>query len=135
MGFFSKKATEKRASEPMRNAEIIENLFDDSEKWGTKMLGQLIDYTNGTCFAEMGEEELRMVNSCIDYWKYLREMAITWAEKSDKEYKALVHDNEILKQQLENQREALLEMRVMLREINDSINDKSIVVKKDKKAE
>lgn len=136
MGFFTKKAVEKRASEPVRTADIVEDIFDDSEKWGTKMLGAVMDYTNGAVIGEFGEDEVRLINMGIDYWKYLREMCLAWAEKTDKEHKALVHDNEILRQQLENQREALLEMRVMLKEMNDSINDKSIVVKKgDKKAE
>lgn len=132
MGFFSRLAKERKESEikPSKTARIIEDLFDDTEKWGTKMIGQLIDYTNGTCFAEMGEEELRLVNSCIDYWKYLREECIMWAEKNDREQQALIKNQEIMRQQLENQRQTLLEMRVMLKEMNDQINDKSIVVKK-----
>ena len=138
MGFFSKLAKERKESEikPSKTARIIEDLFDDTEKWSTKMLGQVIDYTNGTKFAELDEDGMRMINSCVDYWKYFRDTCIMWAEKNDRDMDALIKDNITIRQQLENQREALLEMRVMLREMNDSINDKAIVVKKgEKKAE
>lgn len=137
MGFFTKMAKERRESEikPSKTARIVEELFDDTEHWSTKMIGQLINYS-GVRIAEMDEEQMRMVNSCIDYWKYLREECIIWAEKNDRDMNALVKNQEILKQQLENQRQTLLEMRAMLKEMNDSINDKSIVVKKgEKKAE
>lgn len=118
MGFFSKLAKERKESEikPSKTARIIQDLFDDTEKWGTKMFGQVIDYTNGTSFAEMGEEEIRLVNSCIDYWKYLRDTCIMFAEKNDRDMDALIKDNEIMRQQLETQ-------RCMLRDISGDIND------------
>ena len=137
MGFFSKLAKERKESEikPSKTARIIEDLFDDTEQWSVRMVGQLINYS-GARFAEMDEEQMKIVNGCIDYWKYLRDTCIMWAEKNDREQQALIKNNEILKQQLENQRETLLEMRVMLREMKDSINDKEIEVKKGvKKAE
>jgi len=143
MGFFSKELKEKRQGGVKNTATVIEDFFDTSERAATKLLGAGLDITGGLRITECDEDQMRLVNMGIDYWKALNELAKSYAELEDSRYENLENRITTIEKQLETQRCMLrdisgdiVSMKTMLTLMNDQIKDKSIVVKKgDKKAE
>lgn len=122
MGFFTRKNEAIKACVETRSqSQIMNEMFDDMEKFTTKMIGQALAYSNGTTFAEMGEDEVRMINDCVDYWKSLRELAMTSVLRSEADYKFLVDQNSKLNKELLEQRKMLEEIKKMLHGVKKEI--------------
>lgn len=126
----------------MKNAEVVKELFDESEKFGTKMLGQAIVMSGGTFFKKLNGGEVDLYNMGVEYWNNLKESAIKIVKKKDEETERMHEEIKELKMMLETNRSLLADLTRGTARMHEHVLDEIESLKtaqkgekKDKKAE
>ena len=68
---------------------IIENLFEESEKYLCKTIAQMIELSGGHLTDELDADQVRMINSALGYWHNIKKLCIEQIEVNERKEKLL----------------------------------------------
>lgn len=94
--------------------KIVEELFDESEKYLCKMIGQIIESSDCHLTEKMDDDQVRIINTALRYWHKIKELSIEQIEtmemKENLLNERLNRQDDLLKrinEKLENQNELI----------------------------
>lgn len=88
---------------------IVEELFEESEKYLCQMIGQIIEASGCHLTDEIDSDQVRMINSALKYWHKTKELCIEQIETMERKEK-------LLNERLDKQED-------LLKRINEKLED------------
>ena len=107
MIIFGKKGTETIGRS---QKEIMERLFNESEEYMTKTLFQALGMSATGFPDELDEENVKLINDALGYWKQSKNLALASAELSDQRDAEMRSSLKEIQEELKAQRKILEEL-------------------------
>lgn len=90
--------------------EIMERLFNESEEYMTKTLFQALGMSATGFPDELDEENVKLINDALGYWKQSKNLALELAELSDQRDADMRDSLKEIQEELKNQTKLLEEI-------------------------
>lgn len=68
---------------------IVEELFEESEKYLCKIIGQIIEASGCHLTDEIDDNQVQMINAALKYWHKIKELTIEQIETQERNGKLL----------------------------------------------